>query len=122
MNTIQPNVTGRRVAVGKPNRAENKESDESDDEEGDERRPSRARRRAAASDERRARPRGARRYLQTHQVCERYGGVSPRTVRRWVGSGRLAPPMKVNGRDYHSEDDLDAADEAARVAGTPAER
>ena len=75
----------------------------------------RAARRAEASDERRARPRGGRRYLSTASVCERYGGINPRTVARWIKSGRLPPPMKVNGRDYHNEADLDAADEAARA-------
>jgi hypothetical protein len=75
----------------------------------------RAARRAEASDERRARPRGGRRYLSTASVCERYGGINPRTVARWIKSGRLPPPMKVNGRDYHDEADLDAADAAARA-------
>ena len=41
--------------------------------------------------------------------------LNPRTVARWIKSGRLPPPMKVNGRDYHNEADLDAADEAARA-------
>ena len=75
----------------------------------------RAARRAEASDERRARPRGGRRYLSTASVCERYGGINPRTVARWIKSGRLRPPLKVNGRDYHNEADLDAVDEAARA-------
>ena len=75
----------------------------------------RAARRAEASNERRARPRGGRRYLSTASVCERYGGINPRTVARWIKSGRLPPPMKVNGRDYHDEADLDAADAAARA-------
>jgi hypothetical protein len=75
----------------------------------------RAERRAEASDERRARPRGGRRYLSTASVCERYGGINPRTVARWIKSGHLPPPMKVNGRDYHDEADLDAADAAARA-------
>jgi hypothetical protein len=77
--------------------------------------PNRAARRAMASDQRRARPRGDRRYLSTASVCERYGGINPRTVARWIKSGRLGPPMKVNGRDYHDEADLDAADAAARA-------
>ena len=73
----------------------------------------RAARRAEASDG--ARPRGGRRYLSTTSVCERYGGINPRTVARWIKSGRLPPPMKVNGRDYHDEADLDAADATARA-------
>jgi hypothetical protein len=76
----------------------------------------RAARRAAASDERRIRPSGGRRYLSTTSVCERYGGINPRTVARWIKSGRLPPPMKVNGRDYHDEADLEAADAAARAS------
>jgi hypothetical protein len=82
--------------------------------------PTRAERRAEASDERRARPRGGRRYLQTNEVCQRYGGISPRTVQRWIDSGRLKPPMKVNGRNYHAESDLDAADDATRAAAAEA--
>lgn len=78
-------------------------------------RPNRAARRAMANDERRARPRGGRKYLSTASVCERYGGINARTVARWIKSGRLPPPMKVNGRDYHDEADLDAADAAARA-------
>ena len=75
----------------------------------------RAARRAEASDERRTRPSGGRRYLSTTSVCERYGGINPRTVARWIKSGRLPPPMKVKGRDYHDEADLAAAAAAARA-------
>ena len=72
--------------------------------------------RAAANDARR----GDRKYLMTGAVCERYGGISERTVARWVKSGRLPQPMIVNGRLYFAESSLDAAAAAAQTAAQKA--
>jgi hypothetical protein len=44
-------------------------------------------------------------------VCARYGGISGRTVDRWVETEVLPPPvMRINNVRYWSEEELEAAD------------
>lgn len=51
------------------------------------------------------------RKLPMREVCARYGGISDRTVDRWVVSGVLPPPsMRINNVRYWDEQELEARD------------
>lgn len=39
---------------------------------------------------------------RTRDICSQYG-VTAMTVWRWVRDGRLPQPVKINGRNYWSE-------------------
>jgi hypothetical protein len=57
------------------------------------------------------------RNLPMRGVCERYGGVSDRTVDRWIISGIIPPPcMRINNMRYWDEAQLEAADRARMSA------
>jgi predicted site-specific integrase-resolvase len=47
-----------------------------------------------------------KRRLRTRSLCERYDIVG-RTVDRWVEQGILPPPMKINGRRFWDEDEIE---------------
>jgi DNA-binding transcriptional MerR regulator len=57
-----------------------------------------------------------KRKLTARQVCERYSGVTVRTIDRWLERGLLPQPMKINNVRYWDEDDLTAADQARMAA------
>jgi predicted DNA-binding transcriptional regulator AlpA len=50
-------------------------------------------------------------YLTGKAVCERYGGVSIRTVDRWVKEGTFPKPFYLGPRKYWPESALDEHDE-----------
>ena len=54
------------------------------------------------------------RKLPTRVVCERYGGVSDRTIARWERDPSLnfPQPTVINGRKYYEEDQLTEWDRA----------
>jgi predicted DNA-binding transcriptional regulator AlpA len=62
------------------------------------------------------------RKLQTRDLCARYG-VSDRSIDRWLADERLnfPRPMRINGRRFWSEADVDAFD-AVRKAVASAEQ
>jgi DNA-binding transcriptional MerR regulator len=47
----------------------------------------------------------ARKFAERH-------GVSVKTLDRWVKSGILSPPDKINGRNYHNPDNKPRRDDA----------
>ncbi len=49
-------------------------------------------------------------YLTRRQVRTRYGEISDITIRRWIDSGRIDPPLRIGNRDYFDSDRLDATD------------
>jgi predicted DNA-binding transcriptional regulator AlpA len=56
--------------------------------------------------------------LKASAVSERYGCVSDMTLWRWVRDGVIPHPVKINGRNYWREADLDEID--AQRETTPA--
>jgi DNA-binding transcriptional MerR regulator len=46
------------------------------------------------------------RMLPTRSVCERYN-ISDRTVDRWLESGILPPPVRINGLRYWRQRELE---------------
>lgn len=46
------------------------------------------------------------RMLPTRLVCERYN-ITDRTVDRWLASGILPPPIRINGLRYWRERELE---------------
>jgi len=46
------------------------------------------------------------RMLPTRQVCARYG-ITDRTVDRWLESGILPPPLRINGLRYWRQRELE---------------
>ncbi len=44
-----------------------------------------------------------RKIKRTHDFCAEYG-VTPITIWRWVKSGRLPKPLKLNGRNVWPSD------------------
>jgi hypothetical protein len=53
-----------------------------------------------------------KKYSNARRVCARYGGISLRTVDRWVEAGVLPPPIYIQGQRYWLDEKLDAHDEA----------
>jgi len=53
------------------------------------------------------------RFLTTRALCQRYGVVD-RTIDRWVESGTIPEPTRINGRRYWQESAL-AELERARI-------
>ncbi len=51
-----------------------------------------------------------KKYLTRRQVRERYGNVADITIKRWIDSGRIDPPLRIANRDYFDADKLDATD------------
>lgn len=47
------------------------------------------------------------RLLPARAVRERFGGVSSMTLWRWVQAEILPAPVKINGRNYWTEADVD---------------
>jgi predicted DNA-binding transcriptional regulator AlpA len=45
------------------------------------------------------------RMLPTRLVCERYS-ITDRTVDRWLDSGILPPPVRINGLRYWRQSEL----------------
>lgn len=46
--------------------------------------------------------------LPSSALRERCGKISSMTVHRWVAKGILPEPIKINGRNYWRESDVDA--------------
>jgi predicted DNA-binding transcriptional regulator AlpA len=46
--------------------------------------------------------------LPSSALRERCGKISGMTVHRWVAAGILPKPIKINGRNYWRESDVDA--------------
>jgi hypothetical protein len=61
----------------------------------------------------------AKKYLRKAAVCERYGGITPRTVDRMVVDGRLPEPEYRGRWPIWDEQKLDEADRAATAAQRP---
>ena len=57
------------------------------------------------------------RWFPTGALCQRFG-VCDRTIKRWRDQGILPPPLKINRRNYNSEEDI-ASLERAREASKP---
>jgi predicted site-specific integrase-resolvase len=53
-------------------------------------------------------------FLPKKFVADTRYRVAVRTINRWVAAGALPPPVRIQGRDYFSEQQLDAHD-AARL-------
>lgn len=53
------------------------------------------------------------RLLPTRAVKARFGDPSNMTIWRWVQRGILPEPVKINGRNYWHETDVDAVPEKA---------
>lgn len=54
-----------------------------------------------------------RRLLPAKQVCQRYGGISPMTLWRWLNDPSLAfpRPIYIRGKRYFDLAELDEFDE-----------
>ncbi len=61
----------------------------------------------------------AKKYLRKKAVCERYGGITPRTLERAIAAGKIAAPEFPfqNRIPFWDEAELDRWDRAAVVAG-----
>jgi predicted site-specific integrase-resolvase len=46
------------------------------------------------------------RHLKTRGICLRYN-ISSRTIPRWIALGILPEPMRINGRLYWNEADIE---------------
>jgi predicted DNA-binding transcriptional regulator AlpA len=53
--------------------------------------------------------------LQTRALCERYG-VTTRTIDRWVETGVLPQPFRINRVRYWHEGDVEAFDQSRATA------
>jgi predicted DNA-binding transcriptional regulator AlpA len=53
-----------------------------------------------------------KKYLNVRAVCTRYGGVSSRTIDRWIEAGVLPEPIYIQKQRYWSEETLDERDES----------
>lgn len=52
-----------------------------------------------------------KRLINTRSVGQRYGGLNPRTIQRWVEQGVIPPPDQIiNNRHYWDEDRLEQHD------------
>ena len=54
-------------------------------------------------------------YLKQKHVKARYGGISDMTIWRWVRDGLLPQPVKFNGQNHWTDEQLQEAD--ARLSG-----
>jgi DNA-binding transcriptional MerR regulator len=59
--------------------------------------------------------------LPTRSVCERYN-ISDRTVDRWLESGILPPPVRINGLRYWRQRELEQREASLSGEGSPRPR
>lgn len=45
--------------------------------------------------------------IPSREVRRRFGDVSDITIHRWIARGVLPPPVKVNGRNYWPEKQIE---------------
>jgi predicted DNA-binding transcriptional regulator AlpA len=66
----------------------------------------------------------SRKLVPTPKVCHRYGDVSPSTVWRWEHDPEMnfPKPVRIKGRKYWRESELDAHDNALLAAGAGSSR